>query len=162
MTISVGEALPEADLLRIGAEGPETVAITDHVAGKTVAIFGVPGAFTSTCTSAHVPSFIRTKDGFAEKGVSEIICVSVNDPFVMQAWGDATGATEAGLTMLSDPSGAFVKAMGLDFTAPPVGFFGRSRRFTMLVEDGKVKVVHEEENPGVCETTAGETLLAEV
>ena len=162
MTISAGDALPEGELIVIGAEGPETVSIKDKVAGKTAVIFGVPGAFTGTCTSAHVPSFMRTKAGFAEKGVNDIICVSVNDPFVMQAWGTSTGAAEAGLDLLADPSGAFVKALGLNFDAPPVGFYGRSKRFAMIVENGVVKTIHAEENPGVCEVTAGESLLAEL
>ena len=101
MTIAVGDRLPEATLVRIGEKGPEAVSMADKVKGRKVAIFAVPGAFTPTCHSAHVPSFIRTKDQFAAKGVDEIICVSVNDPFVMKAWGEATGATAAGLTMLA-------------------------------------------------------------
>ena len=93
--ISVGDKLPAATLTRIGENGPEQVAISDLAQGRKLAIFAVPGAFTPTCHSAHVPSFIRTKDQFAAKGVDEIICVSGNDPFVMKAWGEATGAAEA-------------------------------------------------------------------
>ena len=102
MTITTGDTLPEASFSRIGAEGPEQVALSDLTKGRKVVIFAVPGAFTPTCHSAHVPSFIRTKDDLAAKGVEEIICLSVNDPFVMKAWGEATGATDAGLTLLSD------------------------------------------------------------
>ena len=87
MTISVGQTLPDATLIRMGDAGPETVSVKDAAKGRKVVIFAVPGAFTPTCHSAHVPSFIRTKDAFAAKGVDEIICVSVNDPFVMKAWG---------------------------------------------------------------------------
>ncbi len=159
MTISTGESLPAAELIELGAEGPAAVTLSDALgAGKTV-IFGVPGAYTPTCSSAHVPSFIRTKDQLAEKGVDAIICVSVNDPFVMKAWGEATGATAAGIRMLGDPTGTFVKALGLDFDAPPAGLLGRAKRFTMVVEDGKVAILNVEDNPGVCELSAGETLL---
>lgn len=162
MTISVGDTLPDAQLLRIGADGPEAVSLSELIADKTAVVFGLPGAFTRTCTAAHVPSFIRTKDQFAEKGVDTIICVAVNDPFVMDAWAKDTGADAAGLHMLGDGDGAFTKGIGMDFTAPPVGFHGRSKRYSMLVENGVVKVLHEEESPGACEISAGETLLAEV
>lgn len=160
MTISTGEKLPDATLVTMGAEGPETVSLADKTKGRKVVIFAVPGAFTPTCHSAHVPSFIRTKSEFDGKGVDEIICVSVNDPFVMKAWGDATGAEAAGLTMLSDPESAFTKAIGMDFDAPPAGLIARSRRYAMLVEDGTVALLQAEENPGVCEVSGGEGLLA--
>ncbi|MCL4109701.1 UNVERIFIED_CONTAM: hypothetical protein GTU68_018428 [Idotea baltica] len=160
MTISTGDTLPEATLTRIGADGPEPILLSDKLKGRKIALFAVPGAFTPTCHSAHVPSFIRTKDAFAEKGVDEIICISVNDPFVMKSWGEATGATDAGLTLLADAESAFTKAIGMDFTAPPAGLIARSKRYAMLVEDGVVTVLNEEEAPGQCEVSAGETLLA--
>ena len=162
MTIAPGDTLPEATLVKLGAEGPEAVSLADHAKGKKVVIFAVPGAFTPTCHSAHVPSFIRTKDQFAAKGVDEIICVSVNDPFVMKAWGEATGATEAGITMLGDAQSAFTKAIGMDFDAPPAGLIARSKRYAMVVEDGKVTKLHVEESPGVCEISGGDALLAEL
>lgn len=162
MTISVGDTLPEASLIRIGNSGPETVSVADLSKGRKVVIFAVPGAFTPTCHSAHVPSFVRTKAKFDAKGVDEIICVSVNDPFVMKAWGEATGATAAGLTMLADADGSFTKAMGLDFTAPPAGLFGRSKRYALYAEDGVVKTLHQEESPGQCEISGGEALLAAI
>ncbi|WP_120634712.1 peroxiredoxin [Ruegeria sp. EL01] len=157
--ISTGDTLPNATLIQMGADGPEGVQVSDKTKGRKVVIFAVPGAYTGTCTTAHVPSFMRTKDQFDAKGVDEIICVSVNDPFVMSAWGDATGASEAGLTMLSDASSEFTKALGMDFDAPPVGLIARSKRYAMLVEDGKVIALNLEENPGVCEISAGEGLL---
>ena len=162
MTISVGDKLPDAPLLRLGANGPEELRIASRTEGRKVVIFAVPGAYTPTCSSAHVPSFIRTKAAFDAKGVDEIICVSVNDPFVMKAWGEATGAAEAGITMLADPQSAFTRAIGMDFDAPPAGLLGRSRRYAMLVEDGTVRVLHVEQSPGTCEATAGESLLAEI
>ncbi len=157
--IATGDMLPEATLIQMGAEGPEEVRISDKTKGRKVVIFAVPGAFTGTCTTAHVPSFMRTKDQFDAKGVEEIICISVNDPFVMGAWGESTGATAAGLTMLADAASEFTKAIGMDFDAPPVGLIARSKRYAMLVEDGKVVAMNLEENPGVCEVSAGEGLL---
>src|SRR6056297_78249 len=162
MTIAPGDALPEATLVKMGADGPETVNLAEHAKGKKLAVFAVPGAFTPTCHAAHVPSFIRTKDQFMAKGVDEIICVSVNDPFVMKAWGESTGATDAGITMLGDADSSFTKAMGLDFDAPPAGLIGRSKRYAMIVDDGKITILHVEESPGVCEVSGGESLLAEL
>ena len=160
MAITEGDRLPDAQLLRMGAEGPEAVSLAALTAGRTVALFAVPGAFTGTCTTAHVPSFIRTRDGFAAKGVEDILCVSVNDPFVMRAWGESTGATAAGLAMLADADGAFARAMGMAFDRPQAGFHGRSKRYAAIVEDGVVRTLHVEENAGACEVSSGEALLA--
>ena len=162
MTLQQGDTLPEATLIAMGDGGPEEVRLSERTKGRKVVIFAVPGAFTPTCHSAHVPSFLRTKDALAEKGVDEILCVSVNDPFVMKSWGEATGATAAGIAMLADAEGAFTKALGMDFTAPPVGLIGRSRRYAMLVEDGTVSLLNVEGSPGECEVSAGETLLAQM
>ncbi|WP_299876665.1 peroxiredoxin [uncultured Sulfitobacter sp.] len=159
MTISQGDTLPDATLVQMGAEGPAPVQMADKLKGRKVVVFAVPGAFTPTCHSAHVPSFVRTKDQFMNKGVDEIICVSCNDPFVMKAWGEATGAEAAGITMLADASSEFTKAIGMDFDAPPAGLVARSKRYAMIVDDGKVSVLQAEENPGVCETSGGEALL---
>jgi len=119
----------------------------------------VPGAYTGVCTTAHVPSFIRTKDRFDAAGVDQIVCIAVNDPFVMDAWGKSTGGADAGLTFLGDPQSEFTKTIGMDFTAPPAGLIDRSKRYAMLVEDGKVTILNEEGNPGECEISAGEALL---
>ncbi len=162
MAISVGDTLPGGQLIRIGNAGAEAVPLETLVKGRKVVIFAVPGAYTPTCHSAHVPSFIRTKAGFDAKGVDEVICVSVNDPFVMKAWGEATGATGAGISMLADADGSFTKAMGLDFSAAPAGLFGRSRRYALYAEDGVVKALHQEESPGACEISGGEAMLAAI
>ena len=159
MTISQGDTLPDATFIVMGESGPETVSLADKTKGRKVVLFAVPGAFTPTCHSAHVPSFIRTKDALMEKGVEEIICVAVNDPFIMQTWGEASGATEAGITMLADAEAEFTKSIGMNFSAPPVGFVDRSSRYAMLVEDGKVNLLQVDENPGTCELSAGEALL---
>ncbi|MBE1283687.1 MAG: redoxin family protein [Rhodobacteraceae bacterium] len=157
--ISVGDSLPDVSLIKLGDNGPEPINISEKAKDKKIVIFAVPGAFTATCHSAHVPSFIRTKDQFDAEGVDEIICVSANDPFVMGAWGEATGATEAGITMLADADSSFTEALGMRFDAPPVGLIGRSKRYAMLVENGVVSILNAEENPGMCELSAGEGLL---
>ena len=162
MTISVGDTLPEASLIKMGDNGPESVSLQDLAKGRNLVLFAVPGAFTPTCHSAHVPSFIRTKDQFVAKGVDEIICISVNDPFVMKAWGESTGATAAGVTMLADADSAFTKAMRLDFSAPAAGLMARSKRYALYAEDGVVKQLHLEESPGTCEISGGEALLAAI
>jgi len=160
-TIKVGAKLPEATLLSVHADDGKNVALSAKLKGRKVVIFGLPGAFTSTCSTAHVPSFIRTAKALADKGVDEIICVSVNDPFVMEAWGKATGASEAGITMLADADGSFTKAIGMQFDWLPDGFIGRSRRYSMLVEDGVVTRFFPEDKPG-CNISAGEHMLAEI
>lgn len=159
MPIREGDTLPDATLVSLGAEGPEQVAITDKLAGRKVVIFGLPGAYTNTCTSAHMPSFIRTADRIRDRGVAEIICVAVNDPFVMGAWAKDTGADAAGITMLADARAELTRGIDMAFTAPPVGFFDRSKRYAMVVDDGRVMTLHVDENPGTCDTTAGEAIL---
>ena len=162
MTIQPGDTLPDATLLRMAEKGPEGVSLADKLKGRKVVIFGLPGAFTGTCSTAHVPSFMRTRTAFADKGVDEVICIAVNDPFVMKAWDDSTGAGAAGVTMLGDAESSFTKAIGMDFTAPPVGLVNRSRRYSLYAEDGVVKVLNAEDNPGECEISAGETLLDQI
>lgn len=162
MTISIGDTLPDATVLIFGADGPEGVQMSDKFKGRKVVIFGLPGAYTRTCSAAHVPSFIRAKAEFDAKGVEEIICVSVNDPFVMAAWAKETGAQEAGLTFLGDAGAEFTKAIGMNWTAEPAGFYDRSRRYALYAEDGVIKQLNVEEGPGVCELSAGETLLAQI
>ncbi|WP_417250447.1 peroxiredoxin [Celeribacter sp.] len=159
MTITIGDTLPAGTVLTIGENGPEAVDLDTKFKGRKVALFGLPGAYTGTCTTAHLPSFIRTKGQFDAKGVDEVICISVNDPFVMDAWSKDTGAGDAGLTMLADAEGAFIKALGLDFTAPPAGLYGRSQRFALYAEDGVVKALNVEDNAGECTVSAGEALL---
>ena len=160
MTIQTGDSVPNATLLQMGEDGPEQVVLADKLTDRKVVIFGLPGAFTGICSTAHVPSFMVTYDDFKAKGVDEIICISVNDPFVMQAWGESTQATDAGITMLADAESEFTTAMGMNFSAPPVGYVNRSKRYSMLVENGVVAILNEEVARGACEISAGETLLA--
>jgi glutaredoxin/glutathione-dependent peroxiredoxin len=159
MSISPGARLPAASLIEIGPEGPRAVASDALFAGRRVVAFAVPGAFTGTCTTAHVPSFVRTADAIRARGVDEIVCIAVNDPFVLAAWSEATGAKAAGIRMLADASGAFTRAIGMAFDRPEAGLHGRSKRYAMLVEDGVVSALNVEENTRECGISAGETLL---
>lgn len=158
MTITVGDRLPEGKLLRVGAKGPEAVNTADLSHGR-IALFGLPGAFTGTCTNAHMPSFVRTADAFRAKGVNRIVCMTVNDPFVAQAWAESTGADKAGIEVLADADGSLTRALGLAFDAPPAGLLGRCKRFAALLKDGLFEVVEVEENAGQCSVSAGESLL---
>jgi len=162
MQVSIGDRLPEARFLVIGETGPQEVALAPLLAGRKVVIFGLPGAFTRTCSSAHLPSFMRALPGLTAKGIDEVICVAVNDPFVMQAWGDATGATSAGITLLADAGAEFTKAIGMAFTAPPAGFYDRSMRYALMAEDGVVSVLNIEEKRVGCEISSGEAMLAQL
>ena len=159
MALTVGDALPDATFTMMGAEGPSTVSVADISAQGRAVIFGLPGAYTGTCTTAHVPSFIRNMDALKAKGVDAVYCLAVNDVFVMQAWGESTGATAAGILMLSDADAVFTKAIGMEFTAPPVGLIDRSKRYAMVVEGGKVTLLNEDENPGVCDISTAEAVL---
>ena len=159
MTIGVGDKVPSAQLLRSGDNGFESVELADLIAGKRVVIFGLPGAYTSTCTMAHMPSFVRTYDDFMEKGIDGIFCIAVNDIQVLSHWAETTGAKAAGIEVLGDWASEWTKAAGLNFTAPPVGFIDRCMRCAMVVNDGVIEVMQIEEGRGVCEMTAGETLL---
>ena len=159
MPVTTGDTLPDSTFLELGPDGPQQVAARAITQGRKVVLFAVSGAYTGVCSTQHVPSFIRTADAIRAKGIDEIFCVAVNDPFVMGAWVKDTGADTAGIRFLSDAQAEFTKALGLDFTAPPVGLVDRSRRYAMLVEDGTVRLLNIEDSPGTCETSAGETLL---
>ncbi len=162
MEISIGSRLPEAKLLQFGLKGPEEVSLNELIGGEKVVIFAVPGAFTPTCSVSHVPSFVRNAEKLADKGITKIICISVNDPFVIQAWEKSLDVKKAGIQFLGDAEGSFIKAIGMEFSAPAVGLVGRSKRFTIYVEDCVVKQLNVEASPGVCEISAAETLLEQI
>ncbi len=157
MTISTGDHLPDATLMRRGENGVEKLELAALLAGRKVVIFALPGAYTPTCHTAHVPSFIRVMADLKAKGVDEVICLAGNDPFVMQAWGESTGANAAGISMLSDADGSFAKAIGMEMEAPAAGLYGRSKRYAMAVEDGVITVWHPETGAG-CEISGGEAM----
>lgn len=162
MSIQVGDRLPEADFL-IKVDGtPAKLPLADYLVGRKVVLFGVPGAYTPTCSAAHVPSFVRTADALRAAGVDAIACISVNDVHVMEHWGKTTGGTDAGIDFLADGDGAFTKSIGLDFTVPIAGLHGRSQRHAMYVVDGVVKLLNLEEERGACNLTAGEQVLDDI
>ena len=158
MGIGIGDKLPDAQVIRATANGPKQTSISELTAGRKTVIFAVPGAFTPTCDSAHMPSFVRTAHDFSLKGVDEIMCLSVNDAHVMRVWGEHSGALNAGIGMIADPVAEFTKAMGMAFTALPVGMIDRSARYAMVVEDGTITKMHVEEI-GVCAVSTGEAML---
>ena len=159
MGILQGDKLPSAILRRMGDDGPEEVTIDTLTSGRKIVLFGLPGAFTPTCSSAHVPSFIRTIDQFIAKGVDEIVCVAVNDVHVMREWSKATGAAAAGVSMWADPTSAFTTAIGMNFDVEAVGFVARSARYAMVVDDGVVSILNLETARATCDISGGENLL---
>ncbi|MEM7177506.1 MAG: peroxiredoxin [Pseudomonadota bacterium] len=160
--VSVGDTLPAGTLFEMTGEGPKAVETPGLFEGKTVALFGVPGAFTPTCHNTHVPSFVAAAETLGGKGVDNIICISVNDPFVMANWSEATGAGEAGIRMLGDADASWTQALGLDFDGSAVGLGTRAKRFSALIENGSVKVLNVEDAPGEATCTLGEVLVDQI
>ncbi len=154
--IEVGSNLPQASLSQITSKGMQNPSTQDLFGSKKVVLFAVPGAFTPTCSEAHLPGYVALADKIKEKGVDSIICVSVNDAFVMKAWGDALNAEH--ITMLADGNGSFTKSIGLDMETESFGGL-RSQRYSMLVDDGVVTVLNVEEG-GKFEVSDAETMLA--
>ena len=161
MTISTGDKLPEANLVELGAEGPAAVSTADLTAGRKVALFAVPGAFTPTCSNQHLPGFIQHADDIKGKGVDDIICLSVNDAFVMDAWGKQQSAGGK-VTMVGDGNGDLTKAMGLDFDGSGFGMGTRSQRYSMLIDDCVVKSLNMESNPGEAKASGAETMMGQL
>lgn len=153
MTIKVGDTMPECEVFVLGDDGPRGISAPDLVAGKKVALFGVPGAFTRTCSARHLPGFVAQADALKAKGIDEIMCLAVNDVFVLDAWGRAHGA-DGVVKFVSDGTLSFTRAAGLEADLSSRGFGLRCRRFSMIVDDGKVTHLHLEEAGGFGETSA--------
>ena len=158
MTIKAGDRIPELPLQRI-RDGIETVDTRTLFDGKKVVLFAVPGAFTPTCSEKHLPGFVSAFDKFQEKGV-DVACLSVNDPFVMQAWGRSQHVPD-GLDMLADGNGEFTKALGLEMDASAYGMGTRAKRFALYAADGVVKQVHVEA-PGEYRVSSAEHMLSQL
>jgi peroxiredoxin len=159
MTIAVGEKVPAATFKVKTADGLVDMTTDQLFSGKTVAMFGVPGAYTPTCSAKHLPSFIEHHDALKAKGVDMIACVSVNDAFVLDAWGKVGGVGDK-IVMLADGNGTFTKAIGMDFDGSGFGLGTRSKRYSMLVKDGVVQAVNIEQSPGVMEVSGADKLVA--
>jgi peroxiredoxin len=157
MAIKVGDRLPEGTLMELGASGPTPVNVTEAAKGKKIVIFGLPGAFTPTCSAKHVPSYVQSIDQLKAKGVDEVWCVSVNDAFVMGAWGKDQKADNK-VRMMADGSAIFTKALGLEMDLVARGMGVRSQRYSMLVDNGVVKALNVEQ-PGQFEVSSAEAML---
>jgi peroxiredoxin len=160
MTIQVGERLPSVTFIKATENGPEAIQSDEYFRGRKVALFSVPGAFTPTCSARHLPGFVEKVDEFKARGVDEVACTAVNDPFVMGAWAKH-GSAEGKVTMLSDGNGAFVKAVGLDMDSSKFGMGTRGQRFSMIVDDGVVKELNVEQ-PGEFNVSSAEHMLSQL
>ncbi len=160
MAIKVGEKIPDGKFMTWGAGGPEPKSTDDVFAGKTVALFSLPGAFTPTCSAKHLPGYKDNASAFSKKGVDSIVCTAVNDIFVMNAW-EKDQNTANSITMLADGNGDFVKSLGLDFDGSDFGMGTRGQRFSLLVKDGEVTHINIEE-PGEYRVSSAEYLLAQL
>jgi peroxiredoxin len=143
MPIKVGDPVPAATFKQLSANGIADIDIATLLKGKKVVLFGLPGAYTPVCSASHLPGFVAKADELKAKGIDEIACISVNDLFVMQAWGKAHGA-DGKVTMLSDADGTFTRAIGLTVDLPDFGLSGRSERYSMVIQDGAVKTINVE------------------
>ncbi|NKJ41664.1 MULTISPECIES: peroxiredoxin [unclassified Novosphingobium] len=159
MTITVGETLPDVKLVKATQDGPEAVQAADYFKGKRVALFSVPGAFTPTCSARHLPGYVDKAEELKAKGIDEIACTAVNDPFVMKAWGQASGSPD--VTMLADGNGDFAKALGLTLDGTGFGLGLRGQRFAAVINDGVVEQLHVEA-PGDFKVSSAEYLLEQL
>jgi len=157
MTIAIGDKLPSADLYRMGEKGPEKVASDELFSGRKTVLLAVPGAFTPTCSQAHLPGYVVKADELLAKGVDQIVCLSVNDPFVMQAWGRQQNAEDK-IMMIADPDGDFTAKLGLELDLSARGLGRRSQRYAMIVDDGTVTHLNIDE-AGKLETSDADTML---
>lgn len=159
MTIAAGDKLPDVKLTKVTADGNEPVQTAEYFAGKKVALFSVPGAFTPTCSAKHLPGFVEKAADIKAKGVDEIVCTAVNDPFVMKAWAAASGSPE--ITMLADGNAEFATALGLTMDGSGFGLGTRGQRFSLVINDGKVEQVNIE-GPGEFKVSTAEHILEQL
>ena len=160
MTIKVGDSIPSMKLMQGTSEGPKEISTDEIFKGKKVVLFAVPGAFTPTCSAKHLPGFVQNAAAFKAKGVDSIVCLAVNDAFVMGAWGKDQGTSD-NVIMLADGSAAFTKALGLELDLVARGMGVRSQRFALVAVDGKVTHLAVEP-PGGFDVSKAESLLAAV
>ena len=156
--IHVGDPIPEATLKQLTGGGIEDVLTSDFFAGRQIVLIGVPGAFTPTCAQQHLPDYVGNAKALFDRGVDEIACMAVNDPFVMAEWGKAANVSDT-VTMLSDGNGELTRAMGMDFDGSQAGLGTRCKRFAAFLVNGHVKLLEVEDNPGVMTVTGAERML---
>ena len=160
MTIKVGDRIPSATLVKATSEGPQPVQTDEFFAGRKIALFSVPGAFTPTCSARHLPGFVERAEELKAKGVDEVACTAVNDAFVLGAWAKSAGA-EGKVTMLADGNGDFAEALGLTMDGSKFGLGKRGQRWSAIVEDGVVKELNVEE-PGAFSVSSAEYLIGQL
>jgi len=161
MTIKAGDRIPSVKLKKLGAGGMEEFDTAEAIKGKKVVLFGVPGAFTPACAQKHLPGYVQNAEAIKAKGVDEIICVAVNDPFVMQHWGE-TAHTEGKVTMWPDGNAAFADALGLTFDGAGAGLGKRFVRFAMIVNDGVIESLDVEEKPSDVELSGAQACMVKL
>ena len=161
MTIQVGDRLPDAEFIITTKDGKAKTSIADLTSGRKVVLFAVPGAFTSTCSSSHLPGFIENAEAIKEKGVDEIAVVSVNDSAVMDAWAEASKG-KGKITFLADGNGDFAKAIGMDVDLSVAGMGLRSKRYSMIIEDGVVTHLNQGDVPGQATISSAATILGQL
>lgn len=157
MTIAIGDSIPETNLMVMGANGPEGVSTAELFGGKKVLMFAVPGAFTPGCSMTHLPGYVANADKIKAAGVDTIVCLSVNDAFVMGAWGQAQNAEE--IVMLADGNGELTDKLGLQLDGSGFGLGTRSQRYAMIVDNGTVSHLNVEEGPGI-DVSSAESMMA--
>jgi peroxiredoxin len=160
MSISVGDRIPQTNFVKATAEGPQPVDSESFFAGRRVALFSVPGAFTPTCSARHLPGFVEKADQLKAKGIDEIACTAVNDAFVMSAWSQS-GEADGKVTMLADGNGEFARAVGLEMDGSKFGMGRRGQRFSMVVNDGVVEQLNVEE-PGAFNVSSADYMLEQL
>jgi glutaredoxin/glutathione-dependent peroxiredoxin len=160
MTIAVGETIPDVKVMTMGPGGPTPVQTAEALGTGKVVLFAVPGAFTPTCSDYHLPSYLLRNDELKAKGVDSVVCISVNDPFVMGAWGEQQEVGDR-VTLLADGNGDFTKAVGLEMDGSAFGLGARSQRYAMVIEDGRVTGLYVEPGPGLS-VSAADAVLAEL
>ena len=157
MTVKNGDTLPEAQVYLMTDGGPQAVSTTELFAGKKTVLFALPGAYTPTCSAAHLPGFVVHNEAIKAKGVDQIVCLSVNDPFVMKAWGEANNVEDQ-ILMAADGNGEFTEAVGLTMDGRAAGLGTRSQRYAMIIDDGKVSYLAVEK-PKTFEVSSAEAVL---
>jgi peroxiredoxin len=160
MTIQVGDKVPATSFVKVTEGGPEQIDSDSFFAGRRIALFSVPGAFTPTCSAKHLPGFVAKADELKAKGIDEVACTAVNDAFVMKAWGAASGV-DGKVTMLADGNGAFAEAVGLVMDGSKFGMGKRGQRFSMVVNDGTVEQLNVE-GPGEFKVSSAEHMLEQL
>ena len=161
MTIAIGDTIPAATLKEKTAEGVSDIDLSAFLKGRKIVLFAVPGAFTPTCSMNHLPGFLENRDSFYAKGVDEIVVIAVNDHHVMHAWAKASGG-DGKIRFLADGSAVLTRALGLEIDMSAGGMGIRSKRYSMLIEDGKVTQLNVEDTPGKAEVSGAATLLGQV